>query len=371
MHLCSGYELSSLYFDLIKSLNKRNIKQIVYIPLNKSKQHDVGDKVYLKNVVFVYSKAFRDIDRIFYNRKSNILSKDIINKISLDDIELIHAHSLFSMGGVALKLKKEKKIDYIVVIRNTDVNVFFKYMVHIRRIGIQILKEAKKVVFINPLYKRYVINHYVPNELKNEIDQKSIVIPNGLNDFWIKNRTRRGRLDKKGPIKLIFVGDFTKNKNIINSIYATTSLKRAGYNIHFSIIGSYGKGEQDILKLARKNRDIVTVLSRIKNKEDLMEQYRKSDIFLMPSFHETFGLVYLEAMSQGLPIIYSEGQGVDGYFQDGEVGFAVNPKSIDDIVMKIEKIIDDYDRISENCYNSVEKFSWDEVGRMHNKIYLS
>ena len=48
------------------------------------------------------------------------------------------------MGGIALKLKREKNIDYVVSVRNSDVNVFFKNIFYLRRIGIQIMKEAKK-----------------------------------------------------------------------------------------------------------------------------------------------------------------------------------------------------------------------------------
>ena len=55
----------------------------------------------------------------------------------------------------------------------------------------------------------------------------------------------------------------------------------------------------------------------------------------MPSFPETFGLVYVEAMSQGLPIIYTKGQGIDGYFEDGKVGYPVNTKDSNDIVKKL------------------------------------
>ena len=47
-------------------------------------------------------------------------------------------------GGMALKLKREKNIDYIVAVRSTNVNLFFKYIFYLRRIGIQIMKEAKK-----------------------------------------------------------------------------------------------------------------------------------------------------------------------------------------------------------------------------------
>ncbi len=157
----------------------------------------------------------------------------------------------------------------------------------------------------------------------------------------------------------------------MTSIYVAKKLKKLGYNIHFSIIGSLGKGGYKITQLARKNKDIIKIFPRTEDKENLLDMYRKSDIFIMPSFFKTFGLVYLEAMSQGLPLIYSKGQGIDGYFKDGKVGYSVNPRSIDDIVEKIEIIITNYDKISENCYNSVEKFSWGKVGKMYQKIYIS
>ena len=76
----------------------------------------------------------------------------------------------------------------------------------------------------------------------------------------------------------------------------------------------------------------------------------------MPSFHETFGLVYIEAMSQGLPIIYTKGEGIDGYFKEATVGYSVNPKDVKNIVKKIEMIIHNYNKISKiyhNIYTSV------------------
>jgi len=91
----------------------------------------------------------------------------------------------------------------------------------------------------------------------------------------------------------------------------------------------------------------------------------------MPSYNETFGLVYLEAMSQGLPIIHTKGQGIDGYFEDGTVGYSVNPKDIDDIVEKIKMIIHNYNKISKNCYNLVDNFSWDKITQTYCNIYSS
>ena len=51
-----------------------------------------------------------------------------------------------------------------------------------------------------------------------------------------------------------------------------------------------------------------------------------NDLFIMPSLNETFGLVFIEALTQNLPIIYTIHEGVYGYFEDNKYGVAVNPK---------------------------------------------
>jgi len=99
----------------------------------------------------------------------------------------------------------------------------------------------------------------------------------------------------------------------------------------------------------------------IGNRNELMNLYRESDIFIMPSFTETFGVTYIEAMSQGLPVIYSRTEGIDGLFNNGEVGFAVNPLDVRGIVNKIENIYANYEEISMNCAKISESFSWDNI----------
>jgi L-malate glycosyltransferase len=81
--------------------------------------------------------------------------------------------------------------------------------------------------------------------------------------------------------------------------------------------------------------------------------------------------VYIEALSQGLPIIYSKGQGVDGYFSDGEVGYACNPDDLNSIVGCAEKIIKNYSVISKNCFKSLNQFKWQNICRDYEDIYRS
>ena len=371
LHLCSAYILSDLYKELIESLDELNINQTIYIPIKRKQDYNKRILNNLNNTIFIYSKVFNNVDRIFYTRKINKILYDIKNKINFDNFNLIHAHTLFSMGGIALKLKKEKNIDYVVAVRNTDVNLFFKYIFYLRGIGIQIMKESKKIIFLSPVYRDYILEKSIPGNLQDIIMKKSMVVPNGINPFFLKNKYNRPELGNKNDIKLIYVGEFTKNKNIEISIKVARKLKDLGYNISFIIVGGGGNNEYNIKKLARINKDIVEICDRIKERKKMLNMYRKSNIFIMPSQNETFGLVYGEAMSQGLPVIYSKGQGIDGYFKDGTVGYSVNPKDINDIVKKIEMILGNYNNISKNSYDLVEKFSWERIAQTYNHIYTS
>ena len=245
-------------------------------------------------------------------------------------------------------------------------------MFHIKKIGINIMKEAKKIVFISPEYKKYVIDHCIPYELKDYIAQKSVIIPFGISSFWIQNKYDiKPKFIKKNKIKLIYVGDFTKNKNVHVSIKIARRLKELGYEVKFIIVGGNGGYEYKIKKLAKINQDIIEIYGRVEEKSKLLNIYRKSDIFIMPSHYESFGLVYGEAMSQGLPVIYTKGQGIDGYFKEGTVGYSVNPQDINGIVKKIEMIINNYNKISKNCLNLVEKFSWNKIDKIYHNIYTS
>ena len=89
----------------------------------------------------------------------------------------------------------------------------------------------------------------------------------------------------------------------------------------------------------------------------------------MLSKKETFGLVYLEAMSQGLPLIYSTGTGIDGLFTEGEVGFAIDPDSPGDIYSAIQRIISDYQAMSKRCIKESMGFSWENISNKYFEIY--
>jgi glycosyltransferase involved in cell wall biosynthesis len=80
--------------------------------------------------------------------------------------------------------------------------------------------------------------------------------------------------------------------------------------------------------------------------EEIDRFYRRSRGFVLPSKRETFGLVYVEALLNGAPILYSRGTGVDGLFP--EAGVSVNPRSVASIARGLRNLCENSEEYRKN-----------------------
>lgn len=163
-------------------------------------------------------------------------------------------------------------------------------------------------------------------------------------------------------IRLIYVGSIDKNKNVITTILACKKLLSQGYEVKFTVVGDIK------IKIDELNEKFIQHIP-YSSKEEIRKYFEESDIFIMPSRYETFGLVYAEALSQGLPVIYTRGQGFDGQIPDGEVGYSVRYDDVDEIVEKIILIYNNYDSYSSKIKNYIYKFNWENIADDYNRIY--
>lgn len=362
LQIANGYLSQKLYANMFSCLEKLNINNTVYVPINK--KCDIIEQKTSKYKLLI-SPIFSDVDRILFFTKHRKMYSDLVGLVDLNSIDVIHAHTLFSGGFLAYKLNRIYGVPYIVAIRNTDINLFMKYMVHLRFIGRKILNNAQKIIFISPIYQKRFIEKYISLEDKSMIYKKSNVVPNGIDDYWLNNIYTTQRIIDSKNIKLIFVGTICTNKGILPLIKTCECLKNRGYNIQVIMIGKMEN---------TKYQNIINKYSFIKylgflTKEEILRYMRESDIFILPSRTETFGLVYAEAMSQGLPVIYTRGEGFDGQFSEGEVGFSASWGNIDSIVEGILASYNNYQSISRNCINNVHKFDWNYIASSYRKMY--
>jgi glycosyltransferase involved in cell wall biosynthesis len=165
---------------------------------------------------------------------------------------------------------------------------------------------------------------------------------------------------------ILFVGDVCKGKNVTTTIRMIKKLNEQGKNVIFDVVGD-GEQMHACVNLSHKLqiRDKVIFHGWKTTKEELKKCYDNAHIFVMLSYRETFGTTYIEAISQGLPIIYTKDQGVDGYFEDGQVGYRCDPDDVDMARKKVISIINNYDKISQNCIRESKKFSWEIVAKKY------
>lgn len=360
LHINSYYGAGKFFKNLCESQIEKNIDIDVFLPTPKlfDNNFDYGSYTTI-------SKNHNKYDRIIFHLKHLKIFKDVKKVYNLSDFELLHAHSLFSNGYIAMKINKEYNIPYVVTVRSADVNPFFQKAFYLRGVGLKILKNAAKVTFLSKAYRDLVIFKYVPKNLQKEILAKSYIVPNGVDKFWLNQLKAAKVLKDNKSLKLIQVGDINQNKNILATVAAVNILKSKGYQIKLSVVGKVV--DKNVFKQI-KDLNFIDYLGYL-SKADLEKAYSESDIFVLPSVKETFGLVYAEAMSQGLPIIYSQGQGFDQQFQDGLVGFSVDNKDPKDIANKIVEVVNNYNEISKACVSKVNKFNWDKVSETYISIY--
>lgn len=364
LNINSYYYSSSVHKQLQKSLLDRGIDTVTYVPLAKGYVPRDECKYEYEDYI-EYSECYNSIDRYIFHLKHSKILSDIRKKFEFQEFDLVHAHSLFSNGYIALQLKKKYNISYIVAVRDTDVNTFFRYMVHLRNLGVQILQEAEKIIFLSKAYRSLLVNNYIPEQLRDKIMEKVEIIPNGIDSFWLNNKGETKLPSQLGDVRLVYAGVVNKRKNLTTTIKAIDILQKSGYKVLFDVVGRI---EDETIYNQIKDLSFVKYI-KPQSKEKLRDIYIDNDIFVMPSITETFGLTYAEAMSQGLPVIYSKGQGFDGQFKEGEIGYSVNCFDANEIAEKLLSILSSYEEKSKNCIVQSEKFNWDLVTKDYIHIY--
>ncbi|SDB24608.1 Glycosyltransferase involved in cell wall bisynthesis [Ruminococcaceae bacterium FB2012] len=358
LQIANGYLDKALYRNLFSQLAELDINNEIFVPVQYGDQRKSDEK----NVKI--SRCYGKLDRLLFFPKQKKSFNSIIQHYDMKSFDLVHAHTLFSTGYIAYQIKKQFGIPYIVAIRNTDVNVFFAKQPHLRKLGLNVMKDADAIVFLSKSYAEYVIKKYVNKIDEKKIRRKISIIPNGIDDYYFVNEPPKYHY-LSDPVKIIYVGDVDDNKNLITTINALELLRKKGIRTEYSVIGEV---KNKRVKRYLDSYEYIKYFCK-SPKEKVIKHLRDSDIFVMPSFTETFGLTYVEAMSQGLPVIYTKNQGFDGQFKNGIVGYSVNPYSPEDIAKKIVKVINRYNDISPNCIEKSKLFKWSKIAPLYKALY--
>lgn len=365
LHICNDLLGSKVHENLYNSLDGLNVEQTIFHPLRKPHARKQIKPDFDGDIIF--SKPLKFYHRVFFRTKIRHLFRDLRANVSSSRFDVVHATTLFSDGAVALKYKTEFRTPFIVTVRSTDVDVFLKYRPDLVLLGAQILKEASKIIFISNALKEKFLNHPLIKKNRSRLEQKCQVICNGIDAYWIANQSPFQQ--HISPTKILYVGTLIKRKNVDKLIQSVLQLNNSEHQCTLTIVGEGGALHNEVARQAELHPTAIKFVGAIRDKVALKKLYNSHHIFALPSVGETFGLVYLEALSQGLPILYTMNEGIDGLF-NFKIGESCATADTPTITSNLANLMRNY---AEYEIDKIDfsSFSWNQIAQDYLELYQS
>lgn len=276
-----------------------------------------------------------------------VLKADSTGLINLNAVDVVHAHKLTFEGYIGYLLAVRYDIPLFVSLRQTDFMVL-KYRPDLHRSIKNVLRRSERIFYIAPYMINSIKKRLGDEFFEKHIEKKLVFLPNII-------EREMEDADSVSPKKsLLTVLRMTKRsakrKNIKNLFEGLEMY--AGRDFQLNVIG--GGDYLEVVKGWAEKSNIcgkINFLGAVSNRE-IDRHYARALAFLMPSYSETFGNAYAEALLNGTPILYSRGTGFDGMFE--KVGVAVEPGSCREIGEGVMDLIDN---------NRIYRTSIDELKR--------
>ena len=199
------------------------------------------------------------------------------------------------------------------------------------------------------------------------------VVPNVLNNKFLNIKIYNvNEATKDGKKRILFIGGLYPRKGVEYLIEAVKILSQERKDFIVEIIG-YGPFRQRYERLVNEYglTDVVKFLGRVSDEEKI-KALKNCDFFVLPSLYENFGIVLIEAMACGKPVITTSSGGQVEFINESN-GLLVKPKDVKALANAIKFMLDNYNRYSPKkiSYYVKKRFNQNVVGSFLREIYIS
>ena len=202
---------------------------------------------------------------------------------------------------------------------------------------------------------RHFIDRFFPGDYK--------VIPNGVDVGRYANAVPIARW-QDGTANILFVGRFEPRKGLLELLKAHRILRKTGSNSRLLVVGSGPQEREARRYVATRGLQGVEFLGRVSD-DAKAQLFRTADVYASPATGgESFGIVLLEAMAAGTPIVCSDIHGYKGVVRRGREGLLVPPRDPRELAVALDKLIRDRglrEQMGAAGQARAEEFSWPRV----------
>ncbi len=365
LHISNDFCLTKVHSNLYKELDVLGVEQTVFNPVRDATL--VGRNSFEgQHTDIIYAHVVKPWHRYAYHLKRRCVFHELLKRINPKNYSLTHATTLLTDGGLAYQLYKHYGTPYMVTVRDSDINGFLRHLPHTWPDARCILLHAEKIVFISAAQRQQFIQHIAVRDIIPQIEDRFMLMSNGIDNYYLDHIRHEPHVGHG----IVYVGHFSTRKNVVRLAKAVLKLRRRP-GFEYCTLTLVGGGKADTGKMERmlaKYPEVFQYVEPVYEQKVMCELFAKAKMFAMPSLHETFGLVYVEALTQNLPVLYTRGQGVDGLFPPS-AGLPVNPYSIEEIAETLAVLIENIGNYYNNANIDFSQFRWKLIAQKYIDIY--
>jgi glycosyltransferase involved in cell wall biosynthesis len=282
--------------------------------------------------------------------------------------DLVHAHSVFPVGLAAPQVAQSLHIPFLVTLHIEDSPALYSSKSG-HTLYEQMFGQASAIVAVGSPLERFA-KQLMPANVTTPVT----IIPNGI-DWDDIERLSGTVLPHETWGHIVSVANLWKSKGIDYNLRALAELDRRGIRRwQYTIVGD-GPERTFLESLARELgvADRVQFAGALPHNEAI-QVIAQADIFALPSWKESFGVVYLEAMACGKPVIGCRGQGAEDIFEHEETGLLVNPHDIDSLADALARLLQNPNearQLGARARKRAKDFTWQRNAQQYASLYDS
>jgi glycosyltransferase involved in cell wall biosynthesis len=374
-----------------KGLQKYNINSEVYttkILNSQNIEYIEGIKVNRFSYFYPYLNLKNKIKEKFDLVGGNIFSFTMLFSLLFKkDIDLIHLHTSKRLGGIARFICKIRNIPYLISIHG---GIYNRKPINNKEKDLDKSIEWGKVLGLLVGSRRVIqdsntvicLNQEEYTKMKNNLPNNNILLlPNSV-DVSNFSKQKNNNLRKKYNISkdkfiCLISGRIDKQKNQMLMLEALNNIKNEYKNIHILLVGNITDNNyfNEIKAYIKREQleDYVTIITDIKpESKELVDVYLNSDILVLPSIHEPFGIVVLEAWASSLPVLVTQAAGICNIIQNNKDAIIFKNNDLDSLQKKLLLLIKSKKlqySLVQNAKELVANFDTNIISSKMNTIY--
>ena len=377
-----------------RALEKRGYKSEIYTTTamcDQRRESIHGIDVYRHNYSYPFfglgEQARHEMDR----KGGNLLSFSLLRSlITAPDVDVLHAHTGKRLGGIVRTAARIRKIPYVISLHGGVYDVPGDEMQQMlqplegtfewgRAFGAvlgarRVLEDADAIICVGQNEQREVQARF-PNKrvewLPNGVDARGFSHGNGSSFREKHNIPAHSKM-------ILCVSRIDYQKNQLALVEIMSSLQYKHPDTHLVLIGpvtieSYRRKIVEEINKRGLQQKITILPGFPPGSSELVDAFHAADVFCLPSQHEPFGIVVLEAWAAGLPDVASRVGGIPTITEDGKNILHTEPGDPSTLLAAIDALLKDHELASKLAENGMKKaisqFDWSQISQRLSSIY--